>query len=58
MRKKLKAMRISFEVSKEKLNNMIEAIDDLLDYYQMGPSEYPIDSDYYENKDNDGEILK
>ena len=46
MRKEIKVMKISFEVSREKLNNMVEAIDDLLDYYQIGPSEYPIDSDY------------
>lgn len=47
-------MKISFEVSREKLNNMVGAIDDLLDYYQLGPSEYPIDSDYYEELGDDG----
>ena len=42
-------MKIAFEVSKEKLINMIEAIDSLLDYYGCCPSEYPIDHEYYES---------
>lgn len=39
-------MKVEFDVSKEKLKDMIYAINDVLDYYGCCPSEYPFDPEY------------
>ena len=47
-------MKVEFDVSKEKLQDMIWAINDLLDYYQCGSSDYPFDPEYAKQLEEDG----